>query len=52
MRRSNDPKFSPNIHAWLEDKDRKRRADYFGQAGYDEFDIDSISVDKTIERWA
>ena len=52
MRRRNDPEFSPNIHAWLEDKNRKRRADYFGQTGYDEFDIDAITVDKTIERWA
>jgi hypothetical protein len=52
MRRSDDPKFSPDIHTWLEDKNRKRRADYFGQSGYDEFEIDAISVDKTIERWA
>jgi hypothetical protein len=52
MRRNDDPKFSHNIRAWLEDKNRKRRADYFGPADYDEFDIDAISVDKTIERWA
>ena len=51
MRRRGDASFRPDIDGWIADRKRKRRADYFNQAGVDEFDIDVTGTDRTMARW-